>query len=1041
MQGRRMDDHAGPDPQAATAPGHFGHSALARRIAAEVADSLRPDAARHSPLNPARGGRLGPALVVGVFGEWGSGKSHLLAEVGHELAALSGAPVAPAAGEPLSVTVQVPFNAWRYEREPVLLVPMLKVAEQALHDAVEALVPDSTRRNERLRDHAALFSELVKGIYSNGGRELANAWLAAQGTPLQLPELSKAPAPAQTGWLERFFQRGSQAARQGEVATPIRALESLYFNFFDYLKGITGRNPRFLRNVHDRLAQQGRGELWDRVHRVLEWVGTGETDAASPLLVNLVFIVDDLDRCLPEKAVEVLEAIKLFLDVEGCAFVLAVDEEVVERGIAHRYQVYSQGSGATAPITGAEYLEKLIHLPIRLPRPGGAEAQGFLADQWPDWYALPPESDGRRHPNELAQLVATVTPPVPRKLQRVTSLLQLNEPLAGQLEGQGGTPLAAIEQRRWLVLVCALQLFAPGLFRYLRVQGAWLLRELVTWRVTMRLNDLDALRTTLRSETQAVDKPWELRNAHARERVPGLLQEVWHSRSGFSLLTWLEQVQEQAQRADADDKTLQRLLLLAVATPAGSAPVVEAPAPATPAPEPVAPPVEIVAAVEVPAPTPEPAREPPSPPPAPVEAAPASEATVAATLPGQRPRARLDNEFALWEPLAVGDAGGIERAISREGAALAGRLLPLSLVDRWCEAARDPSHWLHRVMPTDPLLQTLEPLLAQGDVIRLARAGGQAGWLQLFGRPGWADQVDGSGEQLIAWTRAELIGVTTPMHMRWDEGQGLVTPRAWISPVGLLHESEALHMVLLADGEFGLSLRLVVQGVELGFRWMEPGVFLMGRQNTPGKTAGPPPGPQHAVHVSRGFWMAEVPCTVGLLNVLPSTLPVEAVSGLPATRQTWHAADGVVGRLNTMLPSGWSADLPSEAEWEYACRAGTGTQFWWGDRPAADLAPFGLQARVSRPVRSYAPNPWGLFDMPGALREWCLDDARTYEDMRGLQLADPCGSIDGDHAVVRGGLEWARGAPDRERLPKDTEADDLGFRLCLRYRPTKAAEG
>ncbi|MBN8489129.1 MAG: hypothetical protein J0M20_15565, partial [Burkholderiales bacterium] len=597
-----MNHEGGVDAAPTASAGHFGHAALAQRIAAEVADSLRPDASRRSALNPARGARLGPALVVGVFGEWGSGKSHLLAEVGQELGALTAAAAAPAQGEPLSVTVQVHFNAWRYEREPVLLVPMLKVAEQALHDAVEAAVPDATRRRERLRDHAALFSELVKGIYSSGGRELANAWLAAQGSPLQLPALSAGDQASPPGLWARLLGRQARRAAERQVSTPVRSLESLYFNFFDYLKGITGRNPRFLKNVRQRLEQQGRGELWDRVTRVVEWIGTGETAADGGLLVNLVFIVDDLDRCLPEKAVEVLEAIKLFLDVEGCAFVLAVDEEVIERGIAHRYQVYSQGGGASAPITGAEYLEKLIHLPIRLPRPGGEEAQWFLADQWPDWYAAPPESDGRRHPNELAQLVATVTPPVPRKLQRVTSLLQLNEPLAGQLEGQGGTPMVAIEQRRWLVLVCALQLFAPALFRYLRVQGAWLLRELVEWRTGMRLNDLEQLRESLRTETQSVTQPWELRNAHARERMPELLQEVWHSRSGFSILTWLEQVQEQAQRANADDKTLQRLLLLAVATPAGvgMAASIQTPEAST-APAPSALPVD-------PAPPPEPAR-------------------------------------------------------------------------------------------------------------------------------------------------------------------------------------------------------------------------------------------------------------------------------------------------------------------------------------------------------------------------------------------------------------------------------------------------
>ena len=79
------------------------------------------------------------------------------------------------------------------------------------------------------------------------------------------------------------------------------------------------------------------------------------------------------DAC-PRKAIELLESIKLFLDIKGCAFVLAVDDEVVERGITHRYRDYifqskkeQLDADFRPPISGAEYLEKIIHLPVRLP--------------------------------------------------------------------------------------------------------------------------------------------------------------------------------------------------------------------------------------------------------------------------------------------------------------------------------------------------------------------------------------------------------------------------------------------------------------------------------------------------------------------------------------------------------------------------------------------------------------------------------------------------------------------------------------------------
>ena len=93
---------------------------------------------------------------------------------------------------------------------------------------------------------------------------------------------------------------------------------------------------------------------------------------------RLVVFVDDLDRCLPERAVEALEAIKLFLDVPGCIFVLGVDRQVIERGIQVRYKDFDAGSIGPILLDGARYLEKIIQIPFSLP-PAKAEAmRGFV---------------------------------------------------------------------------------------------------------------------------------------------------------------------------------------------------------------------------------------------------------------------------------------------------------------------------------------------------------------------------------------------------------------------------------------------------------------------------------------------------------------------------------------------------------------------------------------------------------------------------------------------------------------------------------------
>ncbi|MBN8489424.1 MAG: SUMF1/EgtB/PvdO family nonheme iron enzyme [Burkholderiales bacterium] len=398
--------------------------------------------------------------------------------------------------------------------------------------------------------------------------------------------------------------------------------------------------------------------------------------------------------------------------------------------------------------------------------------------------------------------------------------------------------------------------------------------------------------------------------------------------------------------------------------------------------------------------------------------------------------------IALWEPLAVGDAGGIERAISREGAALAGRLLPESLVERWCQAAADPGHWLRTAQADQPQFQMLTRMLSQGDVVRLAQATGRPDLLRLFNRPGWSDHVEGGADRFVAWTRPEVIGITTPMWMTLDDAMGLESPRAWIAPAETIFDNGSTTLSLAADGEFGLLLTMAHRGAEMRLRWMEPGEFLMGRQADTSKPQGPLAWPQHSVAIGRGFWIADSPCTSGFYGRLPtSALMLGAETpepNRPMVGLNWLTVNDFLTRLVDILPVGWTASLPTEAEWEYACRAGSSGRYWWGDRPAADLAPFGLQARQPRPVRAFPPNPWGLHDLPGAVREWCLDDARMYEDLRGLSVVDPVGPTESDHAVIRGGLERAFGSSDRDVHLKSDSADNLGFRICLRFRAERS---
>ncbi len=93
------------------------------------------------------------------------------------------------------------------------------------------------------------------------------------------------------------------------------------------------------------------------------------------------------------------------------------------------------------------------------------------------------------------------------------------------------------------------------------------------------------------------------------------------------------------------------------------------------------------------------------------------------------------------------------------------------------------------------------------------------------------------------------------------------------------------------------------------------------------------------------------------------------------------------------------ATLPTEAQSQYACRARTTTAYYWGDKWARGKAMRGLVI-VSRRVKRHAPNPWGLFDMSGGVREWVLD---WYGEYPTETTVDPVGPPSGDERVTRGG--------------------------------------
>jgi formylglycine-generating enzyme required for sulfatase activity len=191
-------------------------------------------------------------------------------------------------------------------------------------------------------------------------------------------------------------------------------------------------------------------------------------------------------------------------------------------------------------------------------------------------------------------------------------------------------------------------------------------------------------------------------------------------------------------------------------------------------------------------------------------------------------------------------------------------------------------------------------------------------------------------------------------------------------------------------------------------------------------------GPQHKVTLSRAFYMQVHETTNGqwlkYASKLPS-LPKYAGDDRPVNYVSLVTARGFVKWLHTQAP-GHDYRPPTEAEWEYACRAGTTTPFTTGASITKEQANFGDKNGTTKKVGSFAPNAWGLYDMHGNVVEWCAD---RYGPYGAEDVADPKGPDAGKMAVLRGGswvheAKFVRSAARHQTIPND-EYHVAGLRL------------
>lgn len=283
-------------------------------------------------------------FAVGILGGWGSGKTTLMQAIKRRL-------------DGDERVVPVWFAAWRYEREPNLILPLLDVLREALEDRAKA-------EGERGWAHDAAVAVSRAGLAFLAGLKLKAGLPGGVGVDLEL----------------------------GKTMEAIRA---------------DREKPAPLSFYHAGYRMLG---------EAIEKLSAGGTR-------RVVIFIDDLDRCLPTNALDVLESMKLFFDVEGCVFVVGLDREIAEKAVAVKYRSIA-GEGTAGPgISGSDYVKKLFQVPFTLPPITADQLRAYLDTiERNGGFGPAQHQDFRDYVRPHFQQLQSADPVNPREIKRLINL-------------------------------------------------------------------------------------------------------------------------------------------------------------------------------------------------------------------------------------------------------------------------------------------------------------------------------------------------------------------------------------------------------------------------------------------------------------------------------------------------------------------------------------------------------------------------------------------------------------------------------------------
>jgi len=284
-----------------------------------------------------------------------------------------------------------------------------------------------------------------------------------------------------------------------------------------------------------------------------------------------------------------------------------------------------------------------------------------------------------------------------------------------------------------------------------------------------------------------------------------------------------------------------------------------------------------------------------------------------------------------------------------------------------------------------------------------------------FTQPDWVTRIDHNSESV--WVEFEQHGKVWGVY--WPKWAGT-----------------------LDHDNIGLFTDLTIKGIIQRCRWITPGTFRMGSPSSEKERRDNEN--QHQVTLSQGFWLADTACTQALWKAVTGDNPAFFTENEnnPVEQVSWDDVQNFIKRLNILLP-GLTAQLPTEAQWEYACRAGTVTPFSFGENITPEQVNYdgnvpyangkkGWYREKTVAVKLLPANPWGLFEMHGNVWEWCAD---WYDEFSVMPIIDPLGSDTGSSRVLRGGSwsnhGWRTRSANRAWYAPVNRDNYIGFRLVV----------